>query len=63
MEQARSPSDFEQRQCAVSLPVSLTAHSHVTKISMGVDCVMPTELKKVVKLAQTPEVSCSAFPV
>ena len=26
---------FEQRQCAVSLPLSLIAHSHVTKISMA----------------------------
>ena len=31
--------DSKQSQCAVSLPVSLIAHSHVTKILMGVDCV------------------------
>ena len=44
MENDRSLSDFEQRQCVVSLPVSLIAHSHVTKIAMGVDCVMPIML-------------------
>ena len=45
--------DFEQRQFAVSLPLSLIAHSHVTKISMGVGCVMLMELQKVVTISVT----------
>ena len=49
MEKRQITFHFEQRQCAMSLPLSLIAHSHVTNISTGVDCVMTIELKKSLK--------------